>query len=156
MIDSSLFSEKFVHSPVKVYQHINYSSVKWLSLRKDPFREVCRKVSLSLYPPRVKLTTANGDFPSLCNPIGKGKASASGSQPVEKGPGNSASQVSTSTSISQGSMDFISVLAVAHTASSEWKSSEPPFGSPMPNPASQVSTVEGTSVGNSAAIELDY
>ena len=53
-------------------------------------------------------------------------------------------------------MDLISVLAVAHTASSQWKSSEPPFGSPMPNPASQVSTVEGTSVGNSAAIELDY
>ncbi|KAI5433135.1 hypothetical protein KIW84_020427 [Lathyrus oleraceus] len=76
--------------------------------------------------------------------------------PYISGPGNSASQVSTSTLISQGSMDLISVLAVAHTVSSEWKSSEPPFGSPMPNPASQVSTMEGTSVGNSAAIELDY
>ena len=53
-------------------------------------------------------------------------------------------------------MDLISVLAVAHTASSQWKSSEPPFGSPMPNPVIQVSSVEGTSVGNLAAIELDY
>lgn len=53
-------------------------------------------------------------------------------------------------------MDLISVLAVSHTASSEWKSSEPQFDSPMPNPTSQVSTVEGTYVGNSAAIELDY
>ncbi|KAI5444450.1 hypothetical protein KIW84_012904 [Lathyrus oleraceus] len=141
-------------------------------------------ISTTYTKPCLKFTTG------LCNPIGKGKATASGSQPVEKGnqntqmmqgqalcfgsgldpseppkppvspyisgPGNNVSQVSTSTSISQGSMDLISVLAVAHTASSEWKSSEPPFGSPMPNPASQVSTVEGTSVGNSAAIELDY
>ncbi|KAI5399196.1 hypothetical protein KIW84_064541 [Lathyrus oleraceus] len=33
------------------------------------------------------------------------------------------------------------------------KSSEPPFGSAMHNPISQVSTAEGTSVGNSAANE---
>ncbi|XP_050914129.1 chromatin modification-related protein EAF1 A [Lathyrus oleraceus] len=81
--------------------------------------------------------------------------SLSASQPdslkIDQQPGNSASQVSTSTSMSQGSMDSASVLAVAHTASSQWKSSEPPFGSP--NPVIQVSSVEGTSVGNSAATE---
>ncbi|XP_058756978.1 chromatin modification-related protein EAF1 B-like isoform X3 [Vicia villosa] len=83
--------------------------------------------------------------------------SLSTSQPdslkIDQQPGNSASQVSTSTSMSQGSMDSASVLAVAPTASSQWKTSEPPFGSPMPNPVIQVSSMEGTSVGNSVATE---
>ncbi|CAK8541399.1 unnamed protein product [Lathyrus sativus] len=84
--------------------------------------------------------------------------SLSASQPdslkIDQQPGNSAaSQVSTSTSMSQGSMDSASVLAVAPTASSQWKTSEPPFGSPIHNPVIQVSSVEGTSVGNSAATE---
>ncbi|XP_050914128.1 chromatin modification-related protein EAF1 B [Lathyrus oleraceus] len=89
-------------------------------------------------------------------PVSPGHSeSLSASQPdslkIDQQPGNSASQVSTSTSMSQGSMDSASVLAVAHTASSQWKSSEPPFGSP--NPVIQVSSVEGTSIGNSAATE---
>ncbi|CAI8612409.1 unnamed protein product [Vicia faba] len=83
--------------------------------------------------------------------------SLSASQPdslkIDQQPGNSTSQVSTSTSMSQGSMDSASVLAVAPTASSQWETSEPPFGSPMPNPVIQVSSMEGTSVGNSAATE---
>ncbi|KAI5388365.1 hypothetical protein KIW84_074164 [Lathyrus oleraceus] len=83
--------------------------------------------------------------------------SLSASQPdslkIDQQHGNSASQVSTSTSMFQGSMDSASVLAVAHIASSQWKSSEPPFGSPMPNPVIQVNFVEGLSVGNSAATE---
>lgn len=60
--DGSLFSEKFVHSLVEVYQHINYSSVKWLSLRKNPVKEVCRNYHFCF--PRVKLKTTNGNFPN--------------------------------------------------------------------------------------------
>ncbi|GAU18248.1 hypothetical protein TSUD_175900 [Trifolium subterraneum] len=66
--------------------------------------------------------------------------------------GNSASQVSTGTSMSQGSMDSASALAVA-PVSSQRKTSEPSFDSPIPNPVTQVSSLESTSVGNSAATE---
>lgn len=79
--------------------------------------------------------------------------SQSDSLKIDQQPGNSASQVSTSTSMSQGSMDSASVLAVAPTVSSQRKTSEPPFDSPIPNPVTQVSSLESTAVENSAATE---
>lgn len=79
--------------------------------------------------------------------------SQSDSLKIDQQPGNSASQVSTSTSMSQGSMDSASILAVAPTVSSQRKTSEPPFDSPIPNPVTQVSSLESTAVENSAATE---
>jgi hypothetical protein len=49
-------------------------------------------------------------------------------------------------------MDSASALAVA-PVSSQRKTSEPSFDSPIPNAVTQVSSLESTSVGNSAATE---
>jgi hypothetical protein len=71
---------------------------------------------------------------------------------IDQQPGTSASQASTGTSMSHGSMDSASALAVA-PVSSQRKTSEPSFDSPIPNAVTQVSSLESTSVGNSAATE---
>ncbi|XP_004514270.1 chromatin modification-related protein EAF1 B-like isoform X2 [Cicer arietinum] len=79
--------------------------------------------------------------------------SQSDSLKMDQQPGNSASQVSTSSSMSQGSMDSASVSTVAPNVSSQRKTSEPPFDSAMPNPVTKVSSLGSTTVGNSASNE---
>ena len=79
--------------------------------------------------------------------------SQSDSPKVDQQPANSASQVSTSTAMSQGCMDSASVLTVVPTVSSQYKTSEPQFDSSMPNPVTQVNSLGRTPVGNSAGNE---
>ncbi|KAK7293095.1 hypothetical protein RJT34_15956 [Clitoria ternatea] len=78
--------------------------------------------------------------------------SRSDSPKVDQQPANSASQASTSTAMSSGCMDTVS-LTVPPTVSSQWKTSEPPYGSNVPNPVTQASSLGSTPVGNSVGNE---
>ncbi|XP_057437066.1 chromatin modification-related protein EAF1 B-like isoform X4 [Lotus japonicus] len=74
--------------------------------------------------------------------------SQSDSPKADQKPGNSSCQVGTSTAVSRGCVDSASKLTVVSTVSSQWKTSEPPFDSRMPNQVTQVSSPIGSSSGN--------
>ncbi|XP_028214142.1 chromatin modification-related protein EAF1 B-like isoform X3 [Glycine soja] len=80
--------------------------------------------------------------------------SQSDSPKVDQNPSNSASQVSTNTAMSPGCMDAASVTVVPPSASSQWKTSESPSDSNVPNPVTQASSLGSTPIGNSAGNEL--
>ncbi|RZC00320.1 Chromatin modification-related protein EAF1 A isoform B [Glycine soja] len=80
--------------------------------------------------------------------------SQSDSPKVDQHPANRASQVSTNTAMSPVCMDAASVTVVPPSASSQWKTSESPFDSNVPNPVTQASSLGSTPVGNSAGNEL--
>ncbi|TKY66125.1 Chromatin modification-related protein EAF1 A [Spatholobus suberectus] len=79
--------------------------------------------------------------------------SQSDSPIVDQHLANSASQVGTNTAMSPGCMDAASVTVVPSGVSSQWKTSESPFDSNVPNPVTQVSSLGSTPVGNSAGNE---
>ncbi|XP_061353506.1 chromatin modification-related protein EAF1 B-like isoform X2 [Gastrolobium bilobum] len=84
---------------------------------------------------------------------GLSSLSHSDSPKVDPQPANSASQVSTSTAMPQGCMGLGSAPNVVPTVSSQWKTSEPPFDSNIPNPVTQACSLGSTPVGNSAGNE---
>ncbi|MED6136130.1 hypothetical protein PIB30_118136 [Stylosanthes scabra] len=72
---------------------------------------------------------------------------------VNQQPANSASQFSTNSAMSQGCMDSAGELTTVPTASSQCKTSEPLYDSSMSNLVTQVNSLGGTPVGNSAGNE---
>ncbi|CAJ1795997.1 unnamed protein product [Sphenostylis stenocarpa] len=80
-------------------------------------------------------------------------SSQSDSPKVDQHPANNASQSGTNTAMSPVCMDAASVTVVPPIASSQWKTSESPFDSSVPNPVTQASSLGSTLVGNSAGNE---
>ncbi|KAL2336842.1 hypothetical protein Fmac_011288 [Flemingia macrophylla] len=78
--------------------------------------------------------------------------SQSDSTNIDQHPTNGASQVGSNTAMSPGCMDAESVT-VPPTVSSQWKTSESPFDSNVPNLVTQVSSLGSTPVGDSAGNE---
>ncbi|KAI4354359.1 hypothetical protein L6164_003229 [Bauhinia variegata] len=72
---------------------------------------------------------------------------------IDQQTANNASQMDTSSAMTQGCVDSGNVVSVVPTMSSQWKTSESPYDSNMPNPATQVGCLGGTPVGNSAGNE---
>ncbi|XP_019460850.1 PREDICTED: chromatin modification-related protein EAF1 B-like isoform X1 [Lupinus angustifolius] len=80
--------------------------------------------------------------------------SQSDSPQVDQQPANSASQVNAGTAISQVCIDSAKLVAVVPNASSQWKTSEPPFDSNTTNSVTHASSLGSTPVGNSTGNEL--
>lgn len=72
---------------------------------------------------------------------------------VDQTPENSASQISTSSTMSQGYMDSSSLVPAVTTVSSQWKTSETPYDSNIDNQAPKVSSLGSAPVGNSTGSE---
>ncbi|XP_028806296.1 chromatin modification-related protein EAF1 B isoform X2 [Neltuma alba] len=73
---------------------------------------------------------------------------------VDQQPANSTPEVSMSSVMTQGCIDSANMApAAVPTASSQWKTSDPPTDSNMPNPAMQVSSLGNATAGNSAVKE---
>lgn len=81
------------------------------------------------------------------------KKSQSDPAQVDQQPANNTSEVSTSSAMTQGSIDSANKVSVVPAASSQWKTSEATSDSHMPNSATQVGSVGGAPAGNSAAKE---
>ncbi|XP_057457383.1 chromatin modification-related protein EAF1 B-like isoform X2 [Lotus japonicus] len=72
---------------------------------------------------------------------------------VDQTPENSASKISTSSTMSQGYMDSSSLVPAVTTVSSQWKTSETPYDSNIDNQAPKVSSLGSAPVGNSTGSE---
>ncbi|XP_054782883.1 chromatin modification-related protein EAF1 B-like isoform X1 [Prosopis cineraria] len=72
---------------------------------------------------------------------------------VDQQPTNSTSEVSMSSVMTQGCIDSANVVSAIPTASSQWKTSEPPSDSNMPNSAMQAGSLGNAAAGNSAVKE---
>ncbi|KAK7287343.1 hypothetical protein RIF29_00614 [Crotalaria pallida] len=81
------------------------------------------------------------------------RRSQSDTTQVDPHPASSASQVTTSTAVTQGCMDSAGVAPVVTTTSSPWETSEAPLDSNMNNPATQVTSLGSAPVLNSSGNE---
>ncbi|KAI4356403.1 hypothetical protein L6164_000428 [Bauhinia variegata] len=72
---------------------------------------------------------------------------------VDQQTANNTSQMNSSPVMAQGCIDSGNVAPVVPTMPSQWKTSEPPYDSNMPSPATQVGCLGSTPIGNSAGNE---
>lgn len=92
-------------------------------------------------------------LPQNCQVHSESSSMSQSDSPKVDQPANSTSQVgSTSTAVSSGCMDAATVT-VPPNVSSQWKTSESPFDSNVPNPVTQGSSLGSTPVGNSTGNE---